>query len=192
MKICWKHSLAFLIRARILLVDKRSITIVCVLLKVCCRKTPTRFISSLFLVWRFISHDLVRWMDDQVVSCYRLFYFSPFAFAVLFSSFSIALFCIPITSPYRITILNSHSVPAVGTGNDSVRNFLADFACRFFHDLGRWMDDQVVSCLRLIYFSPFAFAVLFSSFSIALLYTHITSPYRMSFGTPFRVCRCSR
>ena len=38
------------------------------------------------------------------------------------------------------------SVRAVGAGNDSVSTFLADFACRFFHDLVRWMDDQVVSC----------------------------------------------
>ena len=72
------------------------------------------------------------------------FTFHLFAFAVLFSSFSIALLCTPITSPYWITIRNSHSVPAVGAGNDSVRNFLADFACRFFHDLGPWRDDQVV------------------------------------------------
>ena len=33
------------------------------------------------------------------------------------------------------------------------------------------------------YFSPFA--ILFSFFSIALLYTPIASPYRMPFGTPF-------
>ena len=62
----------------------------------------------------------------------RLFYFSPFCFTVLFFSYSIALLYTPITSPYWITIRNSHSVPAVGAGNDSVRIFLADFACRFF------------------------------------------------------------
>ena len=37
----------------------------------------------------------------------------------------------PITSPYRFTIRNSYSVPAVGAGNDLVRIFLADFACSF-------------------------------------------------------------
>ena len=54
-------------------------------------------------------------------------------------------------------IRNSHSVPAFGAGNDSVSTFLADFVCRFFHDLGPCRDDQVVPCLRLFYFSPFGF-----------------------------------
>ena len=41
-------------------------------------------------------------------------------------------------------------------------------------------------------FHLFAFAVLFSSFSIALLYIPIASPIRMPFGTPFHVCRQGR
>jgi hypothetical protein len=41
-------------------------------------------------------------------------------------------------------------------------------------------------------FHLIAFAVRFSSFSIALLYTPITSPYRMPFGCPLCTCRRSR
>ena len=65
--------------------------------------------------------------------------------------------CTLITSTYRITIRNSHSVSAVGAGNGN-DFFSPTLRVLFFHDLGPWRDDQVVSCIyRLFYFSPFCF-----------------------------------
>jgi hypothetical protein len=114
------------------------------------------------------------------------FTFHLFAFTVLFSSFSIALLCTPITSPYRITIRNSRSVPAVGAGNDSVRIFPAVCACSFFHDLGPWRDDQVLSCLRLFYFSPFCFcrSVFFLVHGVIFTILH---PHHISISDAIRM-----
>ena len=97
------------------------------------------------------------------------------------------------------TLSNFHDlflsfVPAVGAGTNSSSFFPADSACRFFHisvHEGRTTKFFPVF-YRLFYFSPYAFTVLFSFFSIALLCTPTTSLIRMPFETPFRPCRQSR
>ena len=123
--------------------------------------------------------------NHHVVGMFRFFLcltFSgfPLLFLVLlFHGVALHLNHISISDAIR----DFHSVPAVGAGNDSVRIFPAVCSCSFFHDLGPWTKSCFLFFIDCFPFHLFAFAVLFSSFSIALLYIPIASPYRMPFGT---------
>ena len=99
-------------------------------------------------------------------------------------SFSMAFLCTPITSPYRMPF------GTLRAGNDSVRIFLADFVVFFMISVHEGTTELFSVFLDCFTFHLVAFAVLFSSFSIALLNTPIASPTRMPFGT-LHACRCS-
>ena len=99
-----------------------------------------------------------------------------FPCSLIFLSYSLIL---PQTI-CTISISDYHSelpcMPAVGAGTYSSGFFPAVFPCSFFHDLGPWRDDQVVSCLRLFYFSPFCFCrSIFFLFHCVTLHPHCIS-----------------
>ena len=56
--------------------------------------------------------------EHNKVNAFLISFFCSFNLPPIYSSSKL---CTPITSPYRITIRNSFSVPAVGAGNDLSR-----------------------------------------------------------------------
>ena len=120
------------------------------------------------------------------------FTFHLFAFTVLFSSFSIALLCTPITSPTRMPF--GTPIPCLQLEQVMIRleTFSPTLRVFFFTISVHEGTTKLFPVWDGFTFHLFPFVVLFSSFFIALLYTPIASPCRMPFETPFRPCRQSR
>ena len=99
--------------------------------RVCNRSRYDHFLWFLH-VMSFFSSGL--YGNHHVVGMFRFFFcvlpFLAFPCSSWFF-FSTALLCTPITSTYRITIRNSHSVSSVGAGNNSDSIFLSDFVVFF-------------------------------------------------------------
>ena len=146
-----------------------------------------------FVAWSLrILHQQVCHVHHLLCSSSHLFpccYWSIILSLTISVLQSCSKLCTPITSPYRITIRNFHSVSACGAGRNSVESFPFP-ACDCIRKFGPCGGDQDV--VLLICVSPF-----FHFSSTPSITSICTSQWHLSIldairNSTIRVCRQSR